>query len=93
MTATGISSPNISSSLTADATRVVNAATTLVVGSGVVTVGTDIDVDPYNIFKVLQETRLNTIKQELNEFTVMQETRDFAIKRPVLTGAGLRRNS
>jgi len=93
ITAVGSTNPNIIMTISADVVRVINAASTLSISAGTVVVGTEIDVDPYNVFKVLQETRLNTIKQESNEFIVMQETRDFAIKRPVLTGAGLRRNS
>jgi hypothetical protein len=59
----------------------------------VVADGMFFNVDPYYVYKILAETRLNTLVRETRAYKIMQETRDYKIRVPVLATPQTRRNS
>ncbi len=92
-TAVSTTTAAITSQVTADGSRLTFGSATLTITGGTVVVGTDIDVDPFNTYRVLEETRVNTITRETRTLVIPQETRAYKIKRPVFAGSGTRRNS
>lgn len=85
---------SITSSLTATAVETAETGSaTLVITGATIVAGRLVTVDPFNTYKVLEETRVNTVTRETRTLVIPEETRSFKIKRPVLAGTTTRRNS
>ena len=84
---------NISTTLSATPQTIFGGTANLVITGGTVVVGEDLDVDPFNTYRVLEETRVNTITRETRTLVIPEETRSYRIKRPVFAGSSTRRNS
>jgi len=86
---------NISSAMFISAIAAKTARARVTANSEMVVVADGIffNVDPYYVYKILPETRLNTIVLETRAYRIMQETRDYKIKVPVLATPQTRRDT
>jgi hypothetical protein len=79
--------------ISAIAVKTARARITATATMDVTAVGAFFNVDPYYVYKILAETRLNTLVLETRAYKIMQETRDYKIRVPVLATPQTRRNS